>query len=138
MRLTTQSSLAIRMLLYCAANEGRLSQVGRIAEAYSVSALHLAQIMKPLVDRGLLDTVRGRHGGIRLRKAASDISLADVVRATEPIMTSHRNTSDRDDPDTADLALQAAFDSFMDALGHYTIADLVTGMPALRGLLKVA
>lgn len=39
MRLTKQTNYAIRMLMYCAANEGELSRVPEIAKAYSVSEL---------------------------------------------------------------------------------------------------
>ena len=41
MRLTRQTNYAIRMLMYCAANPGKLSRVGEIAAAYSVSELFL-------------------------------------------------------------------------------------------------
>jgi Rrf2 family iron-responsive transcriptional regulator len=137
MRLTRQTNLAVRMLLYCAVNDAPLSQVARIADAYSVSPLHLAQIMKPLVDAGMLVTVRGRGGGIRLGRSADGITLRDVVQVTETGMTG-RMDEPANDEDNAERALQAAFDAFLGALEHYTIADLAKGMPALHGLLRVA
>ena len=47
MRLTRQTSYAIRMLMYCAANDDRLSRVPEIARAYSVSELFLFKILQP-------------------------------------------------------------------------------------------
>jgi len=70
MRLTKQTNYAIRMLMYCAANEGRLSRVPEIARAYSVSELFLFKILQPLVAAGLVATVRGRNGGVRLGREA--------------------------------------------------------------------
>ena len=41
MRLTRQTNYAMRILMYCAANEGRLSRIPEIAAAYTVSELFL-------------------------------------------------------------------------------------------------
>jgi len=83
MRLTRQTNYAIRMLMYCAANDGKLSRVPEIARAYGVSELFLFKILQPLVEHSLVETVRGRNGGVRLGRAAKDISLFDVIRVTE-------------------------------------------------------
>src|SRR6187402_2378179 len=83
MRLTKQTNYAVRMLMYCAANDGYLSRIAEIAKAYGVSELFLFKILQPLNKAGLVETVRGRNGGVRLGKPAKDISLFDVVRVTE-------------------------------------------------------
>ena len=66
MKLTRQSSYAIRTLMYCAVNDPGLSHVADIAKAHGMSELFLFKLIKPLVEAGLINTVRGRHGGIRL------------------------------------------------------------------------
>lgn len=84
MRLTKQTNYAIRMLMYCASTDtGSLSRVQEIAKAYGVSELFLFKILQPLVEAGLMETVRGRKGGVRLGKPAADITLYEVVRVTE-------------------------------------------------------
>ena len=83
MRLTRQTNYAMRILMYCATNEGRLSRIPEIAAAYSVSELFLFKILQPLVEHRLVETVRGRNGGVRLGRAADTITLFDVVRVTE-------------------------------------------------------
>ena len=83
MRLTKQSSYAIRTLMYCAINEPGLSRVADIAKAYGISELFLFKLIKPLVENGLIETVRGRHGGLRLARPASEITLLDAIRLTE-------------------------------------------------------
>ncbi|PZN48543.1 MAG: iron-responsive transcriptional regulator, partial [Proteobacteria bacterium] len=83
MRLTRQTNYAMRILMYCAANNDRLSRIPEIAHAYSVSELFLFKILQPLVEQGMIETVRGRNGGVRLGRPADQITLFDVVRVTE-------------------------------------------------------
>jgi Rrf2 family iron-responsive transcriptional regulator len=83
MRLTRQSNYAIRTLVYCAVNAPDLSRIADIAKAHSISELFLFKLIKPLVENGLLQTVRGRKGGIRLGRPAADITLLDTIKLTE-------------------------------------------------------
>lgn len=83
MRLTRQSSYAMRALIYCALNEPGLSRVSDIAASFGMSEAFLFKLIKPLVQHGLLHTVRGRKGGLRLGMPADEITLLDVVRITE-------------------------------------------------------
>src|ERR1700749_2874110 len=83
MRLTRQSSYAIRTLIYCAVNAPNLSRIADIARAHAISELFLFKLIKPLVEGGLLETVRGRKGGIRLGPPAAEITLLDPIRPTE-------------------------------------------------------
>ena len=143
MRLTRQTNYAIRILMYCAANEGRLSRVPEIAAAYSVSELFLFKILQPLVENRFVETVRGRNGGVRLGKPAADITLFDVVRATEEnfIMAECFESDATDCPliDSCALneALRKALGAFFDVLESYSIDDLVRARPAMRDLLGI-
>ncbi len=83
MRLTRQSNYAIRTLIYCAVNAPGLSRVADIAKAHAISELFLFKLIKPLVENGLIETVRGRRGGIKLGRPAEEITLLDTVRLTE-------------------------------------------------------
>ncbi|MEP0521478.1 MAG: iron-responsive transcriptional regulator RirA [Hyphomicrobiales bacterium] len=141
MRLTRQTNYAIRMLMYCAANEGQLSRVGTIAEAYSVSDLFLFKILQPLVEAGFMETVRGRNGGVRLAMPARDITLLAVVKSTEENFAMAECFED----DAADCplvgscalngALREALNAFFEVLSGYTIDDLVAPNPMLAPLL---
>lgn len=59
MRLTKQSNYAVRLLMYCATNEGQISRVSEIARVYGISDLFLFKILQPLVQAGLVETIRG-------------------------------------------------------------------------------
>ena len=138
MRLTRQSSYAIRTLMYCAVNEPSLSRVGEIAKAHGMSELFLFKLIKPLVENGLIETVRGRHGGIKLGRPASGITLLDVVKLTEEnfAMAECFEGGDISCPlvDACDLnaALREALGAFFNVLESYTIGDLTDKRRSIR------
>lgn len=83
MRLTKQTDYAIRILMYCAANEGKLSCIPDIAAAYSISEAFLFKILSPLKKAGIIKTIPGKNGGIKLARPAEHITVADVAMETE-------------------------------------------------------
>jgi Rrf2 family iron-responsive transcriptional regulator len=138
MRLTRQTNYAIRALVYCAVNEPVLSRVADIAKAHAMSELFLFKLIKPLVENGLLETVRGRHGGIRLGRPADEITLLDVIRLTEENFALAECFEDGDVTcplvDNCDLnaALRQALGAFFEVLDSKTIADLAGKRRSLR------
>lgn len=145
MRLTRQSNYAIRTLVYCAINAPGLSRVADIAKAYGISELFLFKLIKPLVEGGLLQTVRGRHGGIRLGKPAEQISLFDTIMLTEENFALAECFEDGADCPLigeCDLntALREALGAFFSVLEGYSIADLALKRRSLRerlGLIQL-
>ena len=85
MRLTQWTDYTLRVLMYCAACRGRQQPVTitEIAESHGISRSHLTKIVHQLGGLRLLDTTRGRGGGMRLAKNARDVNIGDVVRLTE-------------------------------------------------------
>lgn len=143
MRLTRQTNYAMRILMYCAANDDRLSRIPEIASAYTVSELFLFKILQPLVEAGLVQTVRGRNGGVRLGRPAEQITLFDVVRVTEEsfAMAECFENDAAECPliDSCALnsALREALNAFFEVLMRHTIADLVASKSSMRGLLGI-
>ncbi|MEW9805234.1 iron-responsive transcriptional regulator RirA [Mesorhizobium marinum] len=143
MRLTRQTNYAMRILMYCAANDGRLSRIPEIASAYSVSELFLFKILQPLVEAKLVETVRGRNGGVRLGRPADQITLFDVVRVTEEnfAMAECFENDAAECPlvDSCALnsALREALNAFFEVLMRHSIADLVARKADMRGLLGI-
>lgn len=142
MRLTRQSNYAIRTLVYCAVNAPELSRIADIAKAHSISELFLFKLIKPLVENGLLQTVRGRKGGIRLGRPASEITLLDTIKLTEESFAMAECFDGGDDvacplADNCDLnsALREALGAFFEVLDSYTIADLADKRRHLRARL---
>lgn len=144
MRLTKQTNYAVRMLMYCAANSDQLSRIPEIAKAYGVSELFLFKILQPLNKAGLVETVRGRNGGVRLGRAADKITLFDVVKVTEDSFAMAECFEDDGDVecpliDSCGLnsALRKALNAFFDVLSEYTIDDLVKARPQINFLLGI-
>jgi Rrf2 family nitric oxide-sensitive transcriptional repressor len=83
MRLSDYTDYTLRVLMYCAANPERLVTIAEIAERLQVSKNHLMKIVSELGRQGLVETTRGRGGGLRLLKAPAAIRVGDVVRGAE-------------------------------------------------------
>ncbi len=141
MRLTVFSDYTLRVLMYLALDRTRLATIPEIADAYGISQNHLMKVVHQLARAGIVESVRGKGGGIRLGRAPEDIRLGDVVRASEgsaPIVEclSH-------EPHTCRIAapcrlkgiLVSAFDALYDSLDEHTLADLVEKPRALKHAL---
>jgi Rrf2 family transcriptional regulator, iron-responsive regulator len=141
MRLTKQTNYAVRIMMYCAANGDNLSRIPEIAKAYNVSELFLFKILQPLHKAGLVETLRGRNGGVRLGRAATEITLFDVVCVTEESFSMaecfDEGVADCPLIDSCGLnsALRRALNAFFQVLSEYTIDDLVKARPQIHFLL---
>jgi Rrf2 family nitric oxide-sensitive transcriptional repressor len=87
MRLTDYTDYALRVLMYVGAQTGRLVTIQEIAVNHGISRNHLTKVVHRLGMAGLVETVRGRTGGVRLARDASTITIGSVVRLTEPDFT---------------------------------------------------
>jgi Rrf2 family nitric oxide-sensitive transcriptional repressor len=143
MRLTVYTDYALRMLIYLALKDDGLATIEEIAQSYGISKNHLMKVAHQLGLAGYVDTVRGRHGGLRLAKPAKAIGLGEVVRHTEPDMAIVMCF----EPVNADCAilpscvlrkaLASARAAFVDVLDEYTLSDLVRPRVPLQALLAI-
>lgn len=83
MRLTAFTDYSLRTLLYLAANRDRLVTIQDIADLHVISKNHLMKVVYQLGQSGMVETVRGRNGGLRLAKEPRDINIGALVRSTE-------------------------------------------------------
>ena len=83
MRLTLHTDLAFRTLIHLGLRDGRRVQTEEIAAAWRISSNHLDKVVQRLAAAGLVETRRGRGGGMVLAKAPEVIRLGEVVRCTE-------------------------------------------------------
>jgi len=141
MRLTQWTDYSLRMLMYCAACEGREHPptVSEIAEAHGISRSHLTKIAMILAASGWIATTRGRGGGLRLLKPAGELTLGEVIRQTETDMTlvecfdRKTNTCRLDGYCRLKDSLHKAMQGFFDVLDGITLADLLAPKAAGKG-----
>jgi len=84
MRLTTYTDYALRTLMYLAANRERLVTIQDIADAHNIAKNHLTKVVHQLGIMGVVESLRGRKGGLRLGREPDQINIGAVVRLTEP------------------------------------------------------
>lgn len=61
--------------------DGTFLLAKEVAERTGLPVPYLAKVLQSLAHAGILDSVRGPHGGFRLARPAAEITLADVVAA---------------------------------------------------------
>lgn len=141
MRITKRTNIAIRILMYCGVNEGRLVTKSEIAGPCNASENHLAQVINRLAQTGFLTTLRGRRGGLKLARPAEEISIGDVFREFEADVPLTECFADVDN--SCPLvgacrlkpALRDAAEAFFKRLDGVTLDALVCGNDALNAIL---
>ena len=84
LELTKRGDYAVRAMLALARGTGNgLLSARRISDAMSIPVRFLPQVLADLARAGLVESVAGRSGGYRLTRAATEISLLDVIEAVE-------------------------------------------------------
>ena len=83
MRLSEYTDYTLRVLMYCATHRQGLVTIAELAEQHGLSKNHLMKVVNDLARRGLIETTRGRGGGLRLLAEPETIGIGDVVRASE-------------------------------------------------------
>jgi len=88
MVLSQKSQYAVRAVFELAKREG-LGPVkaAHIAEAQYVPVRFLENILGQLRQAGLIESVRGREGGYRLRRAPRDIAVGEIIRLIQGPMS---------------------------------------------------
>jgi Rrf2 family nitric oxide-sensitive transcriptional repressor len=131
MRLTRFTDNALRCLMYLGRNPGRVVTVGEVSRQMAMSEDHLLKVVRRLVDLGHVRTVRGRRGGVQLKRPAEDIVIADIIRATEDnlAIVPCFQPGDESCPLRFDCRLAGALDealgAFFGVLKQRTLADLL-------------
>ncbi|WP_118136176.1 Rrf2 family transcriptional regulator [Oceanicella sp. SM1341] len=140
MQLSRYTDYAVRVLVHVAVQEeGKLSSIAEIAQAYGISRNHLMKIVQDLGQAGFVQTVRGRNGGLRLGRPAEEISIGALIRHTEqgPGLV---------DCSTCLIApacslprmLREALQAFYAVLDGYSLADVLAGRAQLRDIFAAA
>jgi Rrf2 family cysteine metabolism transcriptional repressor len=118
-------------------DEGLIS-LAEIATAEHLPLPYLEQIIAPLRMAGIVEATRGLHGGYRLARKPSDITVGEVVRWLEgPIALVECTTEgyvsgscEREAGCTSRGVWNRVSDAINDVLNTLTLADVIAGEPA--------
>ncbi len=92
MRVSAKAEYAVRAAIELAASDGENPvKKSVIVEAQKIPPKFLENILAELRHAGLVESQRGADGGYWLTKPASEISVADVMRAVEGPLASVRS-----------------------------------------------
>ena len=140
MRLTLHTDFALRVLIQVGLNDGKLTTIKDIAQTFDISKAHLMKVVNDLSQKGYLDTVRGRNGGVRLMREPRDINIGQVVRDTEDQLDvigclEHKGYCPIERVCVLRNALRDATQAFLGVLDTYSLADLIKPQRALSSIL---
>ncbi len=143
MKVSLQTDYALRVLIYVGTKSDELSTIQEIADAFAISKTHLMKVVHRLGKAGYINTVRGKNGGIRLKRQPETVRIGDVVRSIEEdlsIIGCHRHEEFCQIQAACVLkgAFRDAIKAFLAVLDTYTLADLLAPRNALATLLNVS
>lgn len=140
MRLTTRGKMAVTAVTDMALrSHGGPVALPAISARQGISLSYLEDIFGALRRAGLVSSIRGPGGGYTLTRQPQDLSVADIVTASEKYMTrpAEKASADPSPLPSGEMTaeLWASFHSrVMDYLQSITVADLIAqqGEQSLR------
>ncbi|WP_335873017.1 Rrf2 family transcriptional regulator [Bacillus sp. 2205SS5-2] len=140
MHLTTYTDYSLRLLIYLGSQPNdQLTNIKEVAQLYSISSNHLSKIVFDLGKMNLIQTIRGRNGGIRLIMPPEEINLGWLIRQTEEGFTivecfnESKNKCVISDHCRLKHVLNDALFAFINVLDQYTLKDIIIE-PDLLGI----
>lgn len=142
MRLTLHTDYALRVLMYVGVKRGRVSTIPEIVERFDISKGHVMKVVHHLAQKGYLETIRGKRGGMRLARKPEQINVGAVVRDMEEelgvlgCLQGRKGYCRIEECCLLRSALRDATNAFLATLDRYTLQDLVKPRP-LASLLEL-
>ena len=140
MRITRYTDYSLRTLIYVALKGDEISTIKEIADAYNISKNHLMKVVQELNNKGYLQAVRGKNGGLRLNGQPEYINIGNLVRDIEQDFALVECFSGAECKLTSSCRLKTilnnALDAFFSTLDGYTLADLLPE-PSRRELIRL-
>lgn len=144
MQLTRAAEYAIRGTIYLAEQpNGKLSQISDIAEKEDVPETFMRKIIHILSKNGIIRSLRGKNGGVKLRKSPGKIYLFDIIEAIEGPIYLNRCLIGKEECDKIEdchvfPVWEEAQEKLIDVLKKYSIADLINSKISEQSDLVVA
>jgi len=143
MHLTSFTDYTLRVLIYLAIEPGKLATIPEMASAYGISENHLMKVVHRLARSGVIESVRGKGGGVRLVREPGDIRLGAVIRASEgesvivECFSPEANHCRITPACKLTRILGETFEGLYRSLDAYTLADITANSQELSCLLAI-
>lgn len=142
MQLTRFSDISLRLLLYLACRDAASPTVTARATAdiFAVPYTHMVKVVHLLGQHRIILTTKGKGGGLRLGRPASEIRVGDILRITEPnkaVIDCFTQPCPLRFDCLLKYALDDALEAFYQHLDKFTLSDLAK-MPALKTLVQLS
>jgi Rrf2 family protein len=133
-RFSTRGEYGIRMMMDLARHYGEGPQpLSEVAKHEALPATYLEQLVGKLRRAGLLVSQQGAHGGYRLTRPPSEMTVGEVLRVLEgpisPMVCATEGETamlcDRQHFCSANIVWERVRDSVAQALDSLTLADLI-------------
>lgn len=141
MKLTKYADLSLRLLMYLAMRRGEPATIQEVSDRFAVSKNHMVKISHQLTKAGLIESTRGRNGGVCLAHPPENITVEEALRATEnnfdlvECFDATQNHCVISEVCKLNGILGAARAAFFDVLRQVSLADLVKNGKALEKCL---
>lgn len=142
MKLTHYSDLGLRLLMYLALRYDETVTIQEVSIRFAISKNHLVKISHHLTSSGLIESTRGRSGGVRLARHPTEINLEESFLATEDNFDlvecfGGNNHCVITEVCRMSKVLDNAREAFFSVLRQTTLADLVKSKKTLEGALML-
>lgn len=108
MKLTRASSYALHAVFFMAGQKKeQITASHLIAEKKGIPERFLLKILKPLVSSQVLMSVKGPHGGYRLARPASEITVLEVIESVDGPIRGFAPPNRREPPNALSKKLDA-------------------------------
>lgn len=141
MKISRASGYAVLAVLAVAKRQrerpGESVRIKAITSEYKLPHDYIAKLLTGLVKAQILNSGRGRDGGFSLRRPATEISILDIIEATDGPLEVVRLLGESDPADPTWNNVYRHFNEAMiqlrAMLGGYTVHRLLDGQ-ACRGI----
>ena len=130
MQLTRAADYALRGMIFLARQDSlKYTRISEIADNEKVPEKFMRKLIHILNQKGYLESVRGKNGGIRLGRDPDKLSILDIVEAVEGPMALNICLKEPNECDLKDICSMCSVWSeaqiaLMAVLRKYSLTDM--------------
>ena len=130
MHVTARVDNALRVMLTLGQADPHPVPVTELADTFGVSYSYLLAVVKDLRHAGLVHHTRGHDGGVQLAKPPTDITLDQIIWATDGPLTLNDGTqTDAEPADYLRTLWSAAHRAMLEVFSQVRLTDAIRHLP---------